>query len=88
MSQYGADVEALDNLSRKFEEESGKIQQATSTISSQLQSVWWKGPDAERFKSDWESTHKTALTRIGESLTQAANHCRKQAAEQRQVSGA
>ena len=29
MSQYGADVEALDNLSRKFDEESGKIQQAT-----------------------------------------------------------
>jgi len=86
MTKLGADVEALDTLSRKFDEESGKIQQAITMIASQLSAAWWEGPDAQRFREDWESNHRQALQRLGEALTQAANHCRTQANQQREVS--
>ena len=48
MAQIGNDPEQLDQLSKKFEQEAQQIQQATQQISSQVNSVWWKGPDADR----------------------------------------
>ena len=54
MAQLGADVEQLDQLSKKFDQEGDRIAQATSQISSQVNSTWWKGPDADRFRNEWE----------------------------------
>ena len=88
MAQLGADVEALDQLARRFNEEAQKIQQAISTISSQIDTTWWQGPDAERFRNNWQSSFRGQLQRIGESLGQAAQQCKRQADQQRQVSGA
>ena len=52
MAQLGNDPEQLDQLSKKFEQEAQQIQQATQQISSQVNSVWWKGPDADRFRNE------------------------------------
>ena len=60
MAQLGADVEQLDQLSRKFDQEAQQIAQATQQISSQVNSTWWKGPDADRFKNEWEGDVRLA----------------------------
>lgn len=84
----GADVEALDSLARRFDEESNMIKQAISTIGNQIQQTWWQGSDADRFRNEWESTDRSQLQRIAEALAQAAIDCRRQAQQQREVSGA
>jgi uncharacterized protein YukE len=88
MAQLGADVEQLDQLSKTFEQEAQQIAQATAKITSQVNSVWWKGPDAERFKSEWEGQYAAQLKRISEALKQVGQVVRKQASQQRQTSAA
>ena len=88
MAQLGNDPEQLDQLSKKFEQEAQQIQQATQQISSQVQSTWWKGPDAERFKSEWNGTYAAQLRKISEALKQVGTTVRKQAQQQRQTSSA
>ena len=86
MAQLGADVDALDQLARKCEEEAQKIEQTVSIISSQLHNTWWQGTDAERFRSDWESTHTSALRQVAEQMKLAGAACTAQANQQRQAS--
>lgn len=86
MAQLGADVEQLDMLGRRFDEEAQKIEATISTITSQIQATWWQGPDAERFRSQWESADTSALRQIIQRLQGAATDCRNQATQQRQVS--
>ena len=86
MAQLGADVEQLDLLSRKFDEEAQKIEVTISAISSQMQGTWWQGPDAERFRNQWETADTSTLRQVVQRLQAAATDCRNQANQQRQVS--
>ena len=88
MAQLGNDPEQLDQLSKKFEQEAQQIQQATQQISSQVNSTWWKGPDADRFKNEWEGTYASQLKKIAEALRQVGTVVKKQATQQRQTSAA
>ena len=88
MAQLGADVEQLEMLGRKFDEESQKIEATISAISSQIGATWWHGADAERFRNQWESADASSLRQVIQRLQAAANDCRNQANQQRQVSQA
>lgn len=88
MAQLGADVEQLDMLSRRFDEEAQKIEATISTITSQIGSTWWQGGDAERFRNQWESADTSTLRQVVQRLQAAGNDCRNQANQQRQVSQA
>jgi uncharacterized protein YukE len=88
MAQLGNDPEQLDHLSKKFEQEAQQIAQATQQISSQVNSVWWKGPDADRFRNEWEGQFSAQLKKIAEALRQTGTIVRKQAQQQRQTSSA
>ena len=59
MAQLGADVEQLEVLSRKFDEEAQMIETMISAISSQMQGTWWQGPDAERFRNQQRQVSQT-----------------------------
>lgn len=86
MAQLGADVEQLEILGRRFDEEAQKIESAASVINSQVLATWWQGPDAERFRNEWQSTDMSVLRQVVQRLQAAANDCRIQANQQRQVS--
>ena len=88
MAQLGADVEQLDALSKKFDQEAQAISQATSQITSQVHSAWWKGPDADKFRSEWDGQFASQLRKIAEALRQVGTVVRKQAQQQRQTSAA
>ena len=88
MAQLGADVEQLDVLARRFDEEAQKIENTISLITSQVNSTWWQGTDADRFRNQWQTTHSSQLRNVVQGLTDAAGQCRSQAAQQRQTSGA
>ena len=86
MAQLGADVEQLDMLARKFDEEAQKIEATIAAISSQMQSTWWQGADAEQFRTQWETADTPSLRQVIERLQTAATTARNQAAQQRQTS--
>ena len=87
MAQLGADVEALENLARRFGEEAAKINEAVSKITAQISNTWWQGADADRFRNEWESTDRSQLARIAETLSQAGTQCAREAQQQREISG-
>jgi len=88
MAQLGLDPEQMDALATKMTNEASTISDIVTQITSQVNSTWWQGPDAERFKGEWEGTHSSALRNAADALDQVAQLVRSEAQQQRQVSGA
>lgn len=86
MAQMGADPEQLDQLKAKFNTEAGKLDDVIRTIGSKVQEVWWKGPDADRFRSQWDSNYARQLRQIASDLKEAGERVGRQANQQRQAS--
>lgn len=84
--RMGSDVEGLDRLARRFETEGGGLQHLMSSITAELDGVWWRGRDAEEFKTRWESELAMSLLNVSDVLSEAAVTLRMQAHEQRQIS--
>ncbi len=88
MAQLGADVEQLDQLARKFDQEANTIEQIISQITSQVGGTWWEGNDANNFRNEWNSTYTSQLRNVCQGLQNVAGQVRTQAAAQRQTSQA
>ena len=71
--QIGAEMGQLDQLRGKFEREAGNVATLTSSIGSQMGSTWWKGPAADRFRSEWESTFQPTLRQLEQALREASS---------------
>ena len=87
MAQLGADVEALDQLAKQFSSEAEKIKAAISSIGGKVHGVWWKGRDADQFKSEWDGQYKSALQRVAHALEDASKKVKNEAQQQRITSG-
>ena len=70
--QIGAEMGQLDALRKKFDQESATVNQLTTSIGSQVGSTWWKGPAADRFRSEWESTFAPTLRQLEQALKEAS----------------
>ncbi len=84
--RLGADVEALDHLSRTFQTEAAKIQQAIANISRDLGSAWWEGNDANRFKNQWNGEFRARLHQVEQALQETGRRVQQQATQQRSTS--
>ncbi|NNE73870.1 MAG: hypothetical protein HKN26_09415 [Acidimicrobiales bacterium] len=87
MAQLGADVEQMDRLANKFNQEAGTIDGLIRSISSQVSGTWWKGRDADNFRNQWNGTYTQQLRRTAEMLRATSNKVKKQAQQQRATSG-
>jgi WXG100 family type VII secretion target len=72
MSTIGAEMGQLQSLGQSFTRESQTVAQLVATIGGQVQSTWWKGPAAERFRSSWESEFAPTMRRLEAALQQAS----------------
>ena len=77
MSTIGAEMGQLESLGQSFQRESGNVAQLTATISGQVQSTWWKGPAADRFRPSWESEFAPTLRRLEAALQQASQEIQR-----------
>lgn len=84
---YGADVEQLDTLAVALEREGRALEDLLRRLDARLQSVPWKGPDAERSKSTWTSTLFPRCLQAADGLVTAASVVRRNASDQREASG-
>jgi uncharacterized protein YukE len=85
---YGADIEQLSQLSTQLNSKASEIQNVISQLSSQISSVNWLGPDATKFKSDWQGQHVAQLKQVVSALQAASQSAKKNAQEQQTASGA
>ena len=86
MALYGQDIEQVKQLAAQLNSKAGDIQNVISQLTSAVNSVEWRGPDAERFKSDWQGQHVPQLKQIVSALETASQKARTNAAEQQQAS--
>jgi len=62
----------LQQLGQTFSREGQNVAQLTAAINSQVNSTWWKGPAADRFRGSWESEFAPTMRRLEAALQQAS----------------
>jgi hypothetical protein len=82
MAVYGADVEQLRALAKIFTDAGQRLTTATSTVTAQVQSSPWRGPDAEQFRSNWAGRYSAQLAVAARLLDQNATALIKNADDQ------
>jgi uncharacterized protein YukE len=82
----GMDVGAVRNLAGQLKAKAEEINTIANTLSSQLDSVQWVGPDASTFRSDWSGTHRAQLTAVADALGHAATRATQDADQQENAS--
>ena len=86
MAIWGADVQQLKDLGGKLQAGATEIENQKSNLDKVLHSTDWKGPDADKFRGDWDSNHMTQLSRVAEALKEAGQKAGKNADQQDQTS--
>jgi len=88
MAIWGADVEQLRTLGSKLEQGATDIDSQRASLTSALNNVEWHGPDATRFKEQWNGELSTMLRRVAEALNEAGQKAKRNAEEQSSASHA
>jgi uncharacterized protein YukE len=86
MAIWGADIVQLKNLGTKLQAGSNEIENQRNTLNKVLASTDWKGPDADKFRNEWNGQHMTALNKVAQALQEAGKRATQNAAEQEQAS--
>lgn len=86
---YGADVEQLRSLGKKFEVSKDGLLDVARLLDGLINTPqMWSGPDAERFRFEWNGRDRMLVARAAEALSEAAASLARNADEQEQASGA
>lgn len=86
MSFVGMNIEEVQQLAQQMQHAASELQQIIGQITGALNNAQWVGPDATRFRSDWQSLHTQALTGVANGLNQAAQTANTQAQKQQAAS--
>lgn len=86
MAVWGANIEQLRTLGKKMQKGADVLNDQRTTLSSSLNSTQWIGPDAEKFRTEWDSTHAPALSNAAHALSVAGTNAARNANEQEQAS--
>ena len=78
MAQLGADVEQLDRLARTFQSEASRLERSASVLRSLVASVTWMGPDAGRFRGQYNQAMAPQLAAVARALTHEARNLTRQ----------
>jgi hypothetical protein len=71
MPAIGGEVDQLTDLKNTFERQSGSVSELVSIIDGKMNSTYWVGPAAERFKGQWTGDFKRMLANLQNALAEA-----------------
>jgi uncharacterized protein YukE len=71
MPAIGGEVDQLTALKSTFDRQAANVAELVSSIDSQINSTYWVGPAAERFKGQWSGDFKRMLTNLQGALGEA-----------------
>jgi uncharacterized protein YukE len=86
MPKLGLDPDALGALQKQLRGDAATIKTLTSKLDGLLRSAWWEGPDATKFRGEWESAHKANLARVVAALETTAQLVAANVTQQQQAS--
>lgn len=84
---YGADIEQLRALSKSMAQSGTRLRSVESNINALVGSAAWKGPDGEKFRSEWTSSLRPLLNKSFTALQDQSRTILGQADEQERASG-
>lgn len=86
MAIWGADIAQLKTLGTKLQAGSSEIDNQKSLLTKVLAGTEWRGPDADKFRSEWDGQHVAALTKVAQALQEASRLAGRNATEQESAS--
>jgi uncharacterized protein YukE len=86
MAQLGMNTEQMGTLQKAMQRDAGQIRTLAKQLDGQLRSAWWKGTDADRFRSDWDGNHRSQLEKIAAALEAQAKVIATNVTQQTQAS--
>lgn len=88
MTMFGANPEQLTALGRNLQRQIDSINGVLNTVTSALAGTTWVGPARDQFESDWNTTFRSALTRLNQAFEAAGHDCITRATDLQRVMGA
>jgi uncharacterized protein YukE len=82
----GMNVEQVRHLSSQLTHQADQIHQILTSLTGTLDSTQWTGPDSERFRDEWATSHTSGLLQIVSAMQDAAQRAEHNAAEQENTS--
>ena len=83
---FGSDPDAMRRAAHELYEQAERIHRCADSIRAELDQVWWKGPDADRFRAQWDQVHRRESHQIAYQLRDMAIRLRHAALEQERAS--
>jgi uncharacterized protein YukE len=71
MAAIGGEVDQLTALKSTFDRQASNVAELVASIDSQINSTYWVGPAAERFKGQWSGDFKRMLANLQNALGEA-----------------
>lgn len=82
----GMDIAAVRTLASQLAAKADEIETIANGLTSQLDGVQWVGFDADSFRSDWHSTHRSQLHAVSAALRDASTRATANATQQEEAS--
>lgn len=86
MALYGMDIEQVRQLASQLGQKAEQIDQIIQEVSNRLGGTDWKGPDADKFRNDWQGTLTSQLRNVAQALRDTQNRATQNASQQEQTS--
>lgn len=83
---YGADIEQMQQLEAALNQQAEVIQNVITTIRGKVDGTNWVGPDADKFRAEWNGTHTQSLNRVVGEMKQTSALVKKNWLQQQQTS--
>lgn len=89
MARLGMDVDEVERVAGQLRQQAGMLQQAISQINGLVTQAtqFWDGSDSKQFQQWWVETHKPNLENAKQALEELSETAKKNAQQQREVSG-
>ena len=75
----GGEIPALEQLHHNFQRQANAVDDLMAALNRDVDSTWWKGGAADRFRTAWETEYQPALRRLSQALVDAGDEVRHRA---------
>lgn len=87
MSMFGANPDELHALGTTLKQQIAVVDSIIRSVDGPVGTIAWSGPARDRFVEEWNTSFKTALTRLNEAFDAAGSDCVARADGLRAVMG-
>ena len=89
MARLGMDVDEVERISGQLGQQHGNLEQLINQVTTLVNSAVaaWDGQDAQHFQTTWNSQYKPNLTQASQAIQELSETAKRNAQEQREVSG-